>query len=392
MSVLVEHSSAVRDQAAQPLFAQPLPRLSPLPRHDEGHEKYEVVVVGAGPSGMFMNLLLARYGLRTEDLLCIDAKGAGVKSGHADGLANRTVEVFKTMGLADEILNEAHENSESGIWTPRPPGADVPGIERSQIQPLDTYPTRYPLTYTIHQGRIERILADDLRRYSKRGIERSSRLVDVKLDEAGDRDFPIVAEIDHDGHRRTVRAKYLVGADGAHSAVRQAMGVRMEGDAKEDVWGVVDFVADTDFPDIRRFAQINSAHGNALNIARERKNTGDYLNRLYVPMKQVNSGESPERLEKKLGSTSGQERQEIEDEMKVQKWEVTSDRIFERVAEMFKPYYVKVKEGTEIEWWAAYQVGQRVAERFVQKDSTGMPRIFIVGDGEPPLTIRSDTC
>ena len=58
------------------------------------------------------------------------------------------------------------------------------------------------------------------------------------------------------------------------------------------------------------------------------------------------------------------------------------ESILDRAAEIYRPYRLRWKAGTEPEWWAAYQVGQRVAESLAQKDSRGIPRIFLVGDGE----------
>ena len=69
-------------------------------------EKYEVVIAGAAPAGLMLNLLLARYGLSDESLLCVDAKSTTLKSGQADGLQPRTLETLKSLGLADEILTE----------------------------------------------------------------------------------------------------------------------------------------------------------------------------------------------------------------------------------------------------------------------------------------------
>lgn len=53
-----------------------------------------------------LTLLLARYGLSDESLLCIDAKDGALRAGQADALHPRTLEVFKSLGLADEILND----------------------------------------------------------------------------------------------------------------------------------------------------------------------------------------------------------------------------------------------------------------------------------------------
>ncbi|KAI5997129.1 FAD binding domain-containing protein [Pisolithus albus] len=76
-----------------------------------------------------------------------------------------------------------------------------------------------------------------------------------------------------------VHAKYVVGADGAHSWVRKAFGITMDGDQTNYVWGVVDMVPDTDFPDIRHRAAIHSTNGSLMIIPRESEKV-----RLYVQL------------------------------------------------------------------------------------------------------------
>lgn len=242
-------------------------------------------------------------------------------------------------------------------------------------------PARYPHEVTIHQGRIERILETDLHRYSQRGVQRNTKLIDVTIDETGDAEFPVVAEIETEGKRRTVRSKYLVGADGARSAVRRSMGLKLEGESLDHIWGVVDLVVDTDFPDIRRRCAIHSPSGSVMVIPRERISTGDYLTRLYV---QVPGDIKPDNEAEGTNTQSADARS--------RRSQVTEQTIFDHAAAAFKPYYIQPKKDGAVDWWAAYQIGQRVTDRFSVKDSKGIDRVFIAGDGMLPLLAEHGIC
>jgi 2-polyprenyl-6-methoxyphenol hydroxylase-like FAD-dependent oxidoreductase len=213
-----------------------------------------------------------------------------------------------------------------------------------------------------------------LLRYSKRGVQRNTKLINTKIDEEGDAEFPVLAEIETEGQRRTVRTKFLVGADGAHSVVRRSMGLKLDGESLDHIWGVVDLVVDTDFPDIRRRCAIHSPVGSVMVIPRERIATGDYLTRLYV---QVSGDVSPDSDQQTAKGTKTPPTADA----RTRRGQVTQQTIFDHAAAVFKPYYIRPKKDGAVDWWAAYQIGQRVTDKFSVKDSKGVNRVFIAGDG-----------
>lgn len=279
---------------------------------------------------------------------------------------------------------------EVAFWNPDSRG----NIERTSHVPDVAVPARFPHEVTIHQGRIERILADDLARYSQRGVDYSSKVVSVSLDEKADPEYPVLVEIEkiRDSQkgdppaaaaksRHRVRAKHLVGCDGAHSVVRRSMGLDLVGDSRDHIWGVVDLVVDTDFPDIRRRCAIHSNAGSVMVIPRERIATGDYLTRLYVqvnievPADEISGGDI-------LDPATIDADKEARRKARERRAKITLEGLLQQAQAVFKPYRVKLKDGAEIDWWAAYQIGQRMTERFLQKSSDGVPRLFIAGDGK----------
>src|SRR5258706_5676548 len=109
-----------------------------------------VLIHQAGPSGLFLTLLLARYGLTNASLVCFDAKPGTLKAGQADGLQPRTLEVLKSLGIADEILNDGCHMSEMAFWNPKNgPGHESGnikhdgGIERTSFAPDVNVAARY---------------------------------------------------------------------------------------------------------------------------------------------------------------------------------------------------------------------------------------------------------
>ena len=251
------------------------------------------------------------------------------------------------------------------------------GIERTSYVPDVDVAARYQHEVTIHQGRIERLLEENLHMYAgQETIRRSHRFVDFEFDKAEDAEFPIVVSIEEDRPdgqtiQKSVRAKYLIGGDGAHSRVRKSMGLQLAGETTDHIWGVVDFVASTDFPDIRRRCAIHSDAGSVMVIPREQISTGEYLTRLYVQVADEVVPDAATIGGKKCDPLAGREKRAA----------ITLDYIFNQAGKVFAPYTIKVKEGTTVDWWAAYQIGQRMTPKFSTRAPDGKDRVFIVGDG-----------
>ena len=104
-------------------------------------------------------------------------------------------------------------------------------------------------------------------------------------------------------------------------------------------------------------------------IPRERIATGEYLTRLYVQV----PGEISRDLEAEGDKKAAD---------KKRRGAVTMEYMFEQARAVFAPYQIKVKEGTTPDWWAAYQIGQRMTPKFSARTFDGVDRVFIVGDGE----------
>ena len=158
----------------------------------------------------------------------------------------------------------------------------------------------------------------------------------------------------HEGEVETVRARYVVGCDGARSMVRKSIGRELRGDSANHAWGVMDVLAVTDFPDIRFKSLIQSASdGSIIVIPRE----GGYLVRLYVELANLDAGE------------------------RVANRNITSDDLIAKARRILHPHTLDVKE---IAWWSVYEIGQRLTDKFddvpAEEIATRLPRVFIAGD------------
>jgi phenol 2-monooxygenase len=342
-------------RTGDPLTEQPHPSVAERPAGLP--EEVDVLIVGCGPAGLVLAAQLANFpDIRT---MVIDRRDGPLAVGQADGVACRTVEMFEAFGLADRLVAEGYWVNEVSFWRPDP--EDRTRITRTgRIQDTEEGLSEFPHVI-VNQARMLAWLRDHMERSASRlrpfyGLHAS----DVQVDTSGSAAYPVAVTLQHlkesreTGETSTVRARYVVGCDGARSGVRAAIGRELVGDPMNQSWGVMDVLAVTDFPDIRLKSAILSANqGNLLVIPRE----GGYLVRLYIELDEV------------------RDREMLDDRS------VTPEKLAAVANRVLHPYTLEVKD---VGWWSVYEIGQRLCDKFddvpAAETGTRLPRVFIAGD------------
>ncbi len=185
----------------------------------------DVLVVGAGPSGLMLGVCLARLGV---DAIVVDGKAGPTRESRALGVQARSLEVYAQLGLIDRVLAEA---------TSAP--AVIPGFRdrafgRISLRGLGAGVTPYPELTVLEQSRNERILAEALDE-AGRPVRWGHRVTGLEVRGDG-----VLATVDAPDGAVGIAARYCVGADGAHSFVREALGIAFEGVTNEHTFFVSD--------------------------------------------------------------------------------------------------------------------------------------------------------
>jgi len=321
---------------------------------DAAPAQVDVLIVGCGPAGLTLAAQLSAF---ADISTCIvEQKDGPLQLGQADGIACRTMEMFEAFNFCERVMKEACWINEVTFWKPdeKQPQHIV---RHGRVQDVEDGLSEFPHV-VLNQARVHDFYLELMRNSPSRlQPHYARRVLDVAVDHTAT-DHPVSVRLErtdpaHAGQVETVRARYVVGCDGARSAVRPAIGRQLVGDSANQAWGVMDLLAVTDFPDIRYKVAVQSEHGNLLVIPRE----GGYLVRLYVEMD-------------KLGE---QER--------VASRHITSDKLIAAAQRILHPYTLDVKE---VPWWSVYEIGQRICDKYddvpAGQVGTQLPRVFIAGD------------
>ncbi|KAJ7815418.1 FAD binding domain-containing protein [Mycena olivaceomarginata] len=314
-------------------------------------DECDVLIIGAGT---MLGCWLARTGVKTR---IIDRRASKITRGHADGVQCRTIEIFQSFGMADKIEKEGNELSEVVFYNPDQDGNLVP---TSRIP--DTEPNTSRFRHRVlNQGRIEDFLIDCMNTGGLT-VERSMSPLSLELSDSTTESHPVTVKVQHlvpveeasdpssglyrsnilsdeefnrsaskGGKIESIKAKYVVGCDGARSWTRNQLGFSLEGDSANIYWGVMDARPITDLPDVRVKVVLHSANSGSLLIVPREQN----LVRFYIQMGTLQPGE-------KLDASAQ-----------------SPEKIIESARKILAPYTL---ECPEVQWWSVYEIGQRLCK------------------------------
>jgi len=332
---------------------------SAIPPILEMPKEVDVLIIGCGPAGLTMARQLSEF---TDITTCIaDLEDGPLQFGRADGISCRTIEIMEAFNSSEMIVKEAYQLRQNTFW--EPDSKDPANIKRTH----KVADARIGLSEFAHgivnQARLHEILLEGMKN-SVTGLvpHYSRKLIELNVDQNLTQDLdshPITAKFELNDSSEspkieTVKAKYIVGTDGARSSVRRGLSIDLKGDSANKAWGVMDLLLVTDFPDIRVKSFIQSKEfGAVMTIPRE----GGYLVRFYIELGLLDKDQRAADLNLK------------------------AEDVIAKAQQIMHPYKLDVKE---VAWWSIYEVGQRIAEKFddtpLGNPDGRIPRAFVAGD------------
>ena len=169
-------------------------------------EKVDVLICGSGSAGLCAAVWLARYGVRCK---IVDSRSGPLVMGQADGVQCRTVEVFDSFGIAEELLREAYHVLEIAFWSSGEDG----GIVRNS-RSADTAPglSHHP-HLILNQARINGFFIDAMRRFNKQQVDYGYTVKGVEVDSVAAVDpdaYCVTVTTEKGGAEEVFKAKYAL--------------------------------------------------------------------------------------------------------------------------------------------------------------------------------------
>lgn len=282
----------------------------------------DVLIIGAGPTGLVLALWLSKLGIRVR---IIDKTSEPGTTSRALAVQARTLELYSQLDLSDAVVQNGHKVAAANFWVKGEPVARLP------LSTIGEGLTPYAFLEMYPQDEHERLLIERLEAFGTT-VERNTEL--QSFEETGD---GITARVRlPDGQQETCQACYLAGCDGARSIVRKTLDTGFPGGTYQQIFYVADVQA--------RGPTFNGELHVDLDEA-------DFL--AVFPL----AGEGRARL---IGTV----RDERADRAETLQFEDVSSRAIE---------HLKVQID-QVNWFSTYRVHHRVADHF----RTG--RAFLLGD------------
>jgi len=190
------------------------------------NQNTDVLIIGAGPTGLSLACQLERYGV---DFIIAEKKEGVTPYSKAIGVQARTLEIYEQIGLAQEAIEQGTVAGKGRLLV----GGEVRGeIDFSNIgEGLSPY----PFVLMLEQSKNEKLLYEYLQNHRKE-VRWQTELESFSQDDSG-----VTAQVKtSDGAAGTIEAKYLVGCDGPKSLVRHTLGLEFEGSTFERMFYVAD--------------------------------------------------------------------------------------------------------------------------------------------------------
>jgi 2-polyprenyl-6-methoxyphenol hydroxylase-like FAD-dependent oxidoreductase len=282
----------------------------------------DVLIVGAGPTGLLLGFWLTRLGVRVR---IIDKTAEPGTTSRALGVQARTLELYAQLGLANAVIERGRKTTAVNLW--------VAGkkVAHAAFGDMGEGLSPFPYALIFPQDEHEQLLIDSLVQLGVH-VERQTELLDFQ-----DADSRVHARIAAaDGSTTTCEAAYIAGCDGAHSTVREALHLEFPGGQYAHLFYVADVEA--------RGAAMNGE----LHVALDKT---DFL--AIFPLK----SDKRARLVGTIGA-------EAENQNEKLSWNDVSQRVIE---------WIRI-DVQRVNWFSTYRVHHRVAAHFRQG------RAFLLGD------------
>jgi 2-polyprenyl-6-methoxyphenol hydroxylase-like FAD-dependent oxidoreductase len=282
----------------------------------------DVLIIGAGPTGLVLALWLTRLGVRVR---IVDKTAEAGTTSRALAVQARTLEFYSQIGITDEVIERGRKVVAANFW--------VAGNKKARVVFGDIGEGLSPFTFPLvfPQDEHERLLIE---RLSEAGVQVERQTELLGFEEASGR---VIARLKRpDGAEETCEAAYIAGCDGARSAVREGLQIGFAGGTYNRLFYVADVQAS------------GPTLNGELHIGLD---TAEFL--AMFPLK----GDGRARL-------VGTIRDEGEDKHENLSWNDVSKRVIE---------WIRV-DVEHVNWFSTYRVHHRVADHFRKG------RAFLLGD------------